>query len=177
MLLNMGAAAFSSSYCQHPRVRAQIIVNSYKGSIRRRAVKSQTTTMCESTWGSVGQTAASRSLMAPLRTHSDQQSTIANCGPLASLCEWLLRREGSKSHSWGREQEGSEETHHCCLSVVTVKPQLSGERDIESLHSCDTTGGWMFRCVQPPRQVLIPLCETAHSMISSLCPLSHHVGG
>lgn len=104
--------------------------------------------MCDSTRGWVGQTAASRSLMAPLRTHSDHQSAIPNSGPLGSLCEWLFRREGSKSHSWGREQEGTEETHHCSLSVLTVKPQLSGEKDMKSLYRCGRTGGWVSRCVQ-----------------------------
>lgn len=104
--------------------------------------------MCDSTRGWGGQTAASRSLMAPLRTHSDHQSAIPNSGPLGALCEWLFRREGSKSHSWGREQEGTEETHHCSLSVLTVKPQLSGEKDMKSLYRCGRTGGWTYRCVQ-----------------------------
>lgn len=60
--------------------------------------------MCDSTRGRLSQTAAaSRSLMAPLPTHSDHQRAIPTSGPLGSLCEWLLREGRVKVTLMGRE--------------------------------------------------------------------------
>lgn len=86
----MRPAAFSSSYCQHPRVWAQIIVNRKKGSLRRRAIKSQMTIMCDSTWGWMGEPDSS-SLSQPDGPSANPHGSPESHSNLWATCEWLLR--------------------------------------------------------------------------------------
>lgn len=98
----MRPAVFSSSYCQHPRVRAQIIVNSKKGSLRRRAIKSQTTIMCDSTWGWMGEPDSS-SLSQPDGPFANPHGSPESHSNMWATCEWLLREGRVKVTLMGRE--------------------------------------------------------------------------
>lgn len=112
--------------------------------------------MCDSTRGRLSQTAAaSRSLMAPLPTHSDHQRAIPTSGPLGSLCEWLLR-EGRVKVTLVGEREKRGDSPLLLVRADGEAPAVEREGDeitVQVRHN---------RCVLPTSRKL----KTSTSVIS-----------